>query len=220
MKFLLQVFILCLLNCTTIGFHNNSSYSKLNFGAELDYTICILQDSGISDSRVESIVSDLKEELKLYNINLKVGWQRPWVRPSFWTGGIIRDVEMIKLEKPCDRIMAFVSRSIFDFILAIPLPEILGAVETNTHTRGMIYADYLTPNIILLGTPSRVLIHENYHFLGCDHDFEMTNCYDSILLLKKSSKIEKTFFHTFSWSGKILKDRESTNQILNSSKED
>jgi hypothetical protein len=178
---------LFLSGCTTIGFSNPPLRDSLNFGEAQELKFCVYYDPKISQARIESLIAQLKNELLLYKITLLVKHKQEYPRPNFFSVDSLYQLMQEPLPESCDRIMAFFPRNIVDFLLAFPLPEILGVVETQTRTRGLVYADYLTPNLIFGSTPSRVLIHETYHLLGCDHSIVMNECYERILSSKKSN---------------------------------
>ena len=94
----------------------------------------------------------------------------------------------------------------------------MGVVEGETRTRGYIFADYLSVNILFGGTPSNILIHENYHFLGCNHRIVMNDCYKSIhehrLEALYNIRKEIDFFPSQRQSVFFIRDREKVNQII------
>jgi len=68
--------------------------------------------------------------------------------------------------------------------LLFPLPEILGAVDSDTHSFGFIVAGKsVTISQLFTGGAEGAIIHEGYHFLGCGHD-DMEECYRKILETK------------------------------------
>jgi len=173
-------------SCTTIGLSNPILRSQLDFGDTKELKLCVLYDPDIPNSWVLNLLENLEQELKLYKIQLKPKLLKEYKRPAFFSTDILETIiQKEKVPLGCDRIMAFFKRNFLDFFLALFTPEIQGAVETSTRTRGFIYADYLSPNIIFGFTPSSTLIHETYHFLGCDHHLIMNECYYKILYSKK-----------------------------------
>lgn len=185
-KFLFYLtFILFFLSCTTVGFHNKSKLQTLDFGEEKELKLCLYYDPEISKSRLANLISNLSKELELYKIKLTVTQKKEYKRKYFFTEDSLQLLLQEKLPKNCDRILALFPRTIWDFLLAIPFPEILGVVETYTRTRGLVYADYFTPNILFGATPTRILVHESYHLLGCDHALWMDECYLRIQYAKQ-----------------------------------
>lgn len=195
-KFISQVLFLFLSSCTTIGFHNPAKRNALDFGPEKKLKFCIYYDPKISDTRIQSLIEALSKELKLYKIQVQVAIKKEYPRKYFFTEDSLNLLMNEELPRECDRIMALFPRNIFDFLLAIPFPEILGVVETYTRTRGLIYADYFTPNLLLGATPSRTFIHETYHLLGCDHALIMNECYERIQKAKNLNS-NYPFFPSF-----------------------
>lgn len=203
-------------NCTTIGFHNPSELKKYTFTEEISYKLCIIKEENITEDTVKNLVSNLHSELSLYNLSLETQIIGSMKRPGFSTSTIYDSIIKISLPENCDRIMVFFKRNFLDFISHIVLPEILGLVESSTRTRGYIFADYLSINILTGATPSRTLIHENYHFLGCDHHWKMNDCYKSIFNLREAyiENSNNPFFPTISHKNKILDSREKVNYII------
>jgi hypothetical protein len=211
-QFLLSLIIF--FNCSTIGIPNPIEKSKINFLDKVPYKLCILKDKDIPDQRVDSMMYHLKKDLMDYNIDLIVQSVIPWERKHFFTVDILfEDVVNQPFPKDCDRLVAFVSRNILDLTFSF-FGEILGLVETKTRTRGLVYADYLTFNLIIGATPSSVLIHENYHFLGCNHHIIMNNCYATILNHKKQylKNKDKSFFPSTNENGDFINTHPFVNQ--------
>lgn len=185
---IITVIFIILTNCTTIGFHNPSELNKIDFLGSTNYRICIIHEPGISEFRIQNLMNSLQGELKLYKLNLEWNIIGKVERPGFYTVDIFNYLNQVPLGENCDRMLLLLKRNLGDFLFHIFLPEIMGLVESNTRTRGFIYADYLTINILSGSTPSKVLIHENYHFLGCDHDLIMNECYKKIYILKNENQ--------------------------------
>lgn len=212
------VFLFLVSSCTTIGFHDSKKRNALDFGQEKQLRLCIYHDPEISKARIKNLIENLSEELKLYKIQVQVAIQKEYPRKHFFTEDSLNLLMIEKLPIECDRILALFSRNIFDFLLAIPFPEILGVVETYTRTRGIVYADYFTPNLLLGATPSRTFIHETYHLLGCDHALIMNECYHRIQLAKGLPSLNQ-FFPSFGTDEKIIfLSHEDVNKTLLSRK--
>lgn len=204
-------------NCTTIGIHNQHEYSKFDFKGDIKYRICIFKEPSLAESRVRSLMDSLQSELNLFNLRLdwKIVGERE--RPGFFTAEIFESLERTVLLESCDRMLLLLKRDIGDFFFHFLFPEILGLVDANTRTRGFVFADYLSINILFGSTPGKVLIHENYHFLGCDHHWIMNECYDRIYSLRREilKSPEKKMFPTYVGEEKIILDSpELINQII------
>ncbi len=200
--FLISNFIF-LFSCTTIGFHDSKKRNSIDFGKTKKLRLCIYYDVKIPQTRIQSLIQELTQELNLYKIHITIGLKKEYNRKHFFTEDSLNSLLKEKLPFECDRIMALFPRNIFDFLLAIPLPEILGVVETYTRTRGLVYADYFTPNILLGATPAKTFIHETYHMLGCDHALIMNECY---LRIQKAKQLNSRgeFFPSFGENEEII----------------
>jgi len=209
---ILPIFII---NCTTIGFHNFDKLNSYDFSKNVNYKLCFYKEKSVSPERIQYISENLSYELRLYNINLETKVLGEVKRPGFKTRNIYEFIIKIPIPDECDRVMLLLERNIFDFVIHIFLPEIMGLVEGSTRTRGFIFADYLSINSLTGGTPSRILIHENYHFLGCDHSIIMDDCYKQIFKHKESA-IENynnniSFFPSLDYKNKLITKREVIN---------
>lgn len=213
-RFSTYLLVLLFTSCTTIGFHNYSQLQSLDFGEEKELRFCLYQDPKITNEQIDKLVYSLSQELKLYKIKLKITQKKEYRRKYFFTEDSLNALLQENLPIECDRILALFPRNIWDFLLAIPLPEILGVVETYTRTRGLVYADYFTPNLLLGATPQRIFIHESYHLLGCDHALWMDECYSRILYAKQIQS-NSTFFPSFGTDTSIVyKSHEDVNMVL------
>jgi hypothetical protein len=82
-----------------------------------------------------------------------------------------------------------VGRSFKDFLWGIVMPEIHGAVEDVSMTKGFAVAEIGSFNQMLsLGSATRIAIHETYHLLGCDHGLTANPCYEKIALIKEMAR--------------------------------
>lgn len=105
-----------------------------------------------------------------YGLIVKVPNIKAWERLSFKQEGILKDIAMRPLEPPFDRNLALVGRNMGDFFWGALLPEILGAVETMTHTKGYVVAETGSFNQLLtFQSPQHAAVHEFYHMLGVGH---------------------------------------------------
>jgi hypothetical protein len=217
-KTFLVLILIYMSNCTTIGFHNYKKLNSYDFSKNVTYKLCFYKDESISEERVQVLSENLSTELLLYNISLETNVIGTIKRPGFNTEQIYNYIIKIPIPKECDRVMVLLERNIFDFIVHIFLPEIMGLVEGTTRTRGFIFADYLSINIITGGTPSKILIHENYHFLGCDHNIIMNDCYLKIFQHKESAienfNNNNLFFPSLDHKNKFITNREFINYYI------
>ena len=209
---LIPVFII---NCTTIGFHNYNKLNSYDFSKIIKYRLCFYKEESVSLNRIQSLSENLTSELKLYNIDLETKVIGQAKRPGFNTQNIYEFIIKIPIPDECDRVMVLLERNIFDFVLHIFLPEIMGLVEGSTRTRGFIFADYLSINSLTGSSPSRILIHENYHFLGCNHSIIMNECYNKIYQHKESAienyKNNILFFPSQDYKNNFITNREMIN---------
>jgi hypothetical protein len=181
-------------------------------GPSVELRICIYKDVDVSDQRAASIIAAIQKEFAQYGLIIKVPSIRQWQRPSFDHQGILRDIAKRPLEPPFDRILVLVGRDVRDFLWGSLLPEILGAVETITHTKGYVVAKIGSLNQLLcFQSPQRAAVHEFYHMLGVEHmDGTRTIC-EKIARLKRSA-IEnrhagRDFFPGITSSGKLYLSR-------------
>jgi hypothetical protein len=167
----------------------------MDFGPAEEVRFCVLLDEGVSRERAESLLQVWNEgEGQNYNLFVRPVSFATHQRKGFTASDIIDDLKQIPLQENCDRNIFFVGRNLGDVLyglaaLAVPLPEALGAVNSETLTHGYVVASLATPGQVLneLFFLSRkdVTIHELYHFLGCEHSYTtMTDCYQQIHTLK------------------------------------
>lgn len=204
--------LIAITGCTTIGLPNHLKAEKMDFGEHATMRMCVLKERNISQERVDNIIQALRKEFAQYNIGIDVPWVRTWDRPGFTYEPILSDIIQTPLQPPCDRIFAFVNRNIGDFLWGLIMPEILGSVEGQTHTKGFSVAEMGSLNQLLgIATPESNAIHETYHLLGCGHNLIMNKCYDRIKELKRIAIIERAagndFFPALTVDGKTFKTR-------------
>jgi hypothetical protein len=171
-----------LAGCTTVGVHTRA-IDAIEYGPPQTVRVCLLKTADVPAARVDSIVAALNAEFGRYGLSIEVPWVRPWVRPGFQAGAIFEDLLPRELEPPCDRLFALVDRHAGDMLWGLVLPEVLGAVDTVTSTRGFVVATYASLNQVVAG-PEAAAIHEFYHLLGCPHGMTLTACYPRIARLK------------------------------------
>ena len=206
--------------CTTIGLPNAEKVSQINFGSPETIDLCILKDSKVKQERIDKIISEMKEEVRLYDLEINVPWIRNWERPGLTGKTIISDIVVNPLKAPCDRLMAFVSQNTGDFLLSLfNLYEYYGMVENETFTKGYSFAEWGTlTQILFLRSPSFVAKHEFYHMLGCGHHLFRDKCYDQIKRLKEVAKLEREagndFFPSMTKDGRILSTRDEVDRHL------
>jgi hypothetical protein len=145
-------------------------------------------------------------------LKVEVPWVREWQRPAFAQEGITQDVVHRRLEAPCDRLLALVGRDARDFVWGALMPEILGAVETRTNTKGYVVAETGSLNQVLsFSGPADGAVHEFYHLLGCEHSLSRAKAYAQVAYIKRlaaeSRSRGNTFFPAVSQSGRIYLTR-------------
>ncbi|EPG74129.1 hypothetical protein LEP1GSC058_2422 [Leptospira fainei serovar Hurstbridge str. BUT 6] len=211
--------------CTTVGFHRESIRAGEDFGKLQTIRVCVWKDENVSSERVSSLIDAWNDELALYKLKANVSQIKVWNRPG-WTGfAILAELYKAPLPENCDRILAFAGVRITDFfyqiaqiILAfffIPVPEVLGAVDGYTGTRGYILAHTFSINQLFWSSPSATIVHEGYHLLGCGHALFLSKCYMKIKELKDSSLLEAAqtdhFFPATNPKGGYFLERKDVN---------
>ena len=99
------------------------------------------------------------------------------------------------------------------------MPEVLGAVEDTTLTKGYAVAEWGSLSQVLsLLSPHHITIHEFYHLLGCGHGLSAAPCYDRIAQIKRAARLNRErgqdFFPALTLSGEILWTRSLVDQAL------
>jgi hypothetical protein len=210
--------LLLMSGCTSIGRHNKAAYDKIDFGAQEDLRICIYTEDQVSEERIEEIVTALRDEFQNYQINVKIPWIRSTESHAFFGQDILEHAVALPLESPCDRVLLLTNRDLGDFMWGMLLPEMVGAVDTVTRTRGYVAAEYGSLNQLLFASPSDTAVHEVYHMLGCDHGACMDSCYEKIHSIKKAAMKNrlrgKNFFPGINSNGFPLRSREMANTDL------
>lgn len=196
--------------CLSIGEHKEGSFESIDFGPRETVRFCVLRDADVSEKLARRLLVAVDTEFDRYGIDVDVPWVREWTSDASDGGDILETVASQPLEPPCDRLVALVGQGIGDTLWGLLLPEIVGQVETVTHTRGFVVA---TEGSIaqMVAEPEETMVHEAYHFLGCGHDHVMTNCYRRIADMKTYARVNKkdgeSFFPGISGDGWVIKSR-------------
>ncbi|TGK15264.1 hypothetical protein EHO61_15915 [Leptospira fluminis] len=197
-KLFLSLFLLT--DCTTVGFHREAVRNSLEYGKTQTLKVCVWKDENVSLERISSLMDSWNDELALYRLRAETVQITDWKRRG-WTGiAILEDLVHAPLPEGCDRILAFAGAKSTDYfyqiaqiVLAfffIPLPEVLGAVDRNTGSRGYVLAHWFSLNQLLWSAPSATLVHEGYHLLGCGHSLFLSECYTKIREIKEAGLTE------------------------------
>ena len=213
-RWFLVVFILAVLpGCTSIGPTGlPPEASDIDLGPAVELRLCIYQDDDVSDKRTAAIFAAIRNEFSQYGLVIKLARIEAWKRPAFMHRDILRDIARRPLEPPFDRTLALVGRDMRDFMWGSVLPEVYGAVETWTHTKGYVVAEMGSLNQLLtLTSPHKAAVHEFYHMLGVDHmDGPRIIC-EKIARLKRlaieNRRTGQDFFPGISDSGKLYLSR-------------
>jgi hypothetical protein len=172
--------------CTTIGAPGHNPSPPIDLGPEVAIRLGIYRDVAVSPARTQEIIHALQDEFAPLGLRVEVSWIRDWQRPAFGHKGLIRDIATRPLEAPCDRLLALVGRDARDFLWGVLLPEILGAVETRTHSKGYVVAELGSLNqLVGLQTPTHAAVHEFYHLLGVGHGWSEDKIYAQIARVKR-----------------------------------
>ena len=213
----LAITLFLLSGCTTIGIHDMDAVKNDDFSTIETFRICIYKDVEVSDKRAQEIIAAITEEFAPFGVRIEIPWIQPWSRPGFTWKEIMNDVTFRPLETPCDRIFVLVGRNFKDFLWGIVMPEMQGAVETNTMTKGFAVAELGSINQLLtLKSPSDIAAHEVYHLLGCGHGCLANSCYDQIVRIKiaarKNREVGRNFFPAMNLNGQVFWTRNETNK--------
>jgi hypothetical protein len=178
----------------------------------MEICLCVYQDRGVSDEATQTILAAIRDEFAPMGLQVKTPWIRGWERPAFSQQGITRDVAHRPLEAPCDRILALVGRDTRDFLWGALMPEILGAVETRTNTKGYVVAEVGSLNQVLtFESPSAAAVHEFYHLLGVRHGIDKGDAYAQVRRIKdlaaRNRLAGRDFFPAMSEKGRVYTSR-------------
>lgn len=202
-----------LMGCTSIGSTGlPPEASDIDLGPDVELHLCVYQDKDVSDKRAAAIIAAIQKEFVQYGLIIKVAAIKAWQRPGFMHRDILRDIARRPLEPPFDRTLALVGRDMRDFAWGILLPEVYGAVETWTRTKGYVVAEMGSLNQLLtFQSPLQAAVHEFYHMLGVEHmDGERIIC-EKIARLKRQAvenrQSGQDFFPGISNSGKLYLSR-------------
>jgi hypothetical protein len=143
-----------LAGCTTIGVHT-SAREEIDYGQPATVRVCLLRAADIPPRRAEALHRIVRKEFEQYGLLVEVPWVREWQRPGFQAGSIMDDLLQRPLEPPCDRLFGLVDRHLGDFVWGLVLPEVLGAVESVTATRGFVVATWGSVNQIFAAPETR-----------------------------------------------------------------
>lgn len=185
--------------------------------AEAPLRVCILRDVALDPADARAIMASLVTRFRPYGLALAFPWVRDWQRPAFRHEGILQDIARRPLEAPCDRLLALVGRDVRDFMWGAFLPEVLGAVETRTNTKGYVVAQTGSLNQLLSFTPPReAAAHELFHLLGVDHGGETADTLRRIAGLRQLAAENRTagrdFFPSATFSGEIYLTRQAVDR--------
>ena len=177
-------------------------------GQPVALRVCIYKDHNVSMGRVHKIAAALRKEFAPYGLDIQVSEVVEWERASFRHNGILKDIAQRPMPQSADRILALVGRDARDFLWGILLPEVLGAVETRTYTRGFVVAQLGSLNQLLaFQSPSAAAVHEFYHLLGCTHADDSRTIVAKIERLKglalQNRRSGRDFFPAVSSKGHI-----------------
>jgi hypothetical protein len=191
MKTSWPLIILCFIiySCTTVGVANKAVLDKFDFGPPEKLRICIYKDAAVSDRQTQEIIAALQKEFVQFGLEIEVPLIKNWKRPAFNGSDILKNFATCPLESPCDRLLALVGRDFKDFLWGTIMPEIHGAVEDLTMTKGFAVAEVGSFNqVISFSSAASISIHETYHLLGCGHGLGVEPCYAQIARVKKIAR--------------------------------
>jgi hypothetical protein len=199
--------------CTSIGLDTNKR-DTVDYGPPQELRVCLLKTDEVPDDRTDELITAVNEEFAPFGIKLTVPWVRAWERPGFTVNEIFPALLTRELEEPCDRLMGLIDYHAGDFIWSLFLPQVLGAVDTETHTHGYVFATFGSLNQIGTG-PRSAMVHEFYHLIGCPHAATKTKCYEQIAALKASRRPPGSdLFPGMDDEGKYLHTRADINELL------
>jgi len=207
------VLVIGLSACTSVGVHTRSQSAR-DYGPPAQLRVCLLRADDVSPQRADDLIAAVNREFKTYGIEVIVPWTRLWERPGFGHRTLLDDVVARELEPPCDRLIALVDRNAGDALWGMLMPEVLGAVDDATHTRGFVVANTASFNQLFM-PPSKVAVHEFYHLLGCPHSASLSRCYGQIERLKRQiATRQPEFFPAMDAYGTLLVTRDEANTEL------
>lgn len=198
--------------CTGIGMHTKER-EAVDYGPPQTLEVCLLVHPDVPANRADELIAAVDKEFATYGIDVTVPWVREWQRPGFTAATILMEIMGRELEAPCDRLMGLVDRHAGDFLWGLVMPEVLGAVDDVTRTRGFVVATMGSVNQVF-AEPMLATVHEFYHLVGCGHGASKTKCYHEIAKMKASRPAESDFFPGVTDDGKYLLTREEANEAI------
>lgn len=215
----LAICVVLLSGCTTIGLKTDEGVSKRDFDTQENLCVCIYKDNEVTNTKAQKIIAAIKKEFNPYGISIHIPWVETWQRPGFTWREILTDLARRPLEEPCDRQFAIVGRNFGDFLWGVVMPEMHGAVDLHTMSKGFAVAELGSMNQLLTFKDSgHIAAHEIYHLLGCGHGIDATRCYDQIIRIKiaarQNREVGRNFFPAMKLDGQILWSREEINETF------
>lgn len=201
-----------LAGCTTIG-ADTAERHRIDFGEPVSLEVCLLKHEEVDQRRADLFIAAVNREFADFGIEVTVPWTREWERPAFTVNGIMQDILAREIEPPCDRLMALVDRHAGDFLWGLLLPEVLGAVDDLSHTRGYIVANFASLNQAFTSV-ELTAVHEFYHLVGCGHGVSKSKCYHDIAALKASRPAGSDFLPGADRDGMFLLTRDAANDAV------
>jgi len=198
--------------CTSIGMDTNKR-DTVDYGPSQELRVCLLKTDQVPDDRAGELITAVNEEFAPFGIAVTVPWVRDWERPGFTVHEIFPALLARELEEPCDRLMGLIDYHAGDFVWSLFLPQVLGAVDTETRTHGYVFATVGSINQIGAG-PKAAMVHEFYHLIGCPHAATKARCYEQIAALKASRPPGSDLFPGMDDEGKYLHSRAEVNDAL------
>ena len=213
----LAVVWLLLSACTMVGVHDLEAMSAVDFGPRETIRFCVLHAPDVPEEKARRLMTAVDREFDRYRLDVEVPWVRPWNRPGFTVTAMLEDIVPRPIEPPCDRLVAMVGRHLGDTLWGLVMPEVLGAVETVTHTKGYVVAILASPGQIGL-SPAQGAVHESYHYLGCGHGLVMDECYRRIAEIKRMARANRgagrDFFPGLTGNGRPINTRSQIQTVL------
>lgn len=198
-------------SCTTIGVHNPAAREQFRLAEEMRAVrLCAYLDDGITFQQVQTLLAEAwNADAEGIGIRWEIVDAWPWPRSGFTYFSLRKTVERLPLLPHCDRAMLFLGRHFGDALwglagMVLPLPEVAGYVDNNSHLRGYVVATRATFLQVIWLTPASTLRHELYHMLGCNDDVSLAPCYPVIHALKAASRDQEFFAARVGWSGERL----------------
>ena len=196
--------------CTTVGVHVPGARGRMDFGPPVELRVCVLRDESVSTTRADALIAAVQAELESYGIRVRAARVDAWSRPGFFVGAIMDSLRARPLPATCDRMLGLVGRNVADTLWSLALPQVLGAVDSTTATRGYVVAEVASIDQLIFSSPRTTAVHEVYHMLGCRHALTKTACYRQIQELKRAYAPGANFFPGVTGSGRpILTRREA-----------